>query len=127
MSQDKPRAMKIYVAGPYTAASNSEIQTNINKAIDAAIKVYKKGHFPYLPHLTHWIDLRSKETEQGLKWEDYIEMDRAWLESCDGLLFLSESRGANLELDYAKKMKKMIFYNLDQIPTVEREFKYQSS
>lgn len=114
--------MKIYIAGPYTAPSNSEIQANVNRAIDVAIKVYKKGHFPYLPHLTHWIDLRSKETDQGLKWEDYIEMDRIWLESCDALLYLSNSKGADIELEHAKKQGKKIFYNLDEIPTIERKF-----
>jgi hypothetical protein len=125
MPTRKSKALKIYIAGPYTAPSDSEIQTNVNNAIDAAIMVYKKGHFPYLPHLTHWIELRSKETNQVLKWEDYLEMDRVWLEICDALLFLRESRGAKLELDYAKKMNKKIFYNLDEIPTVKREFRYQ--
>ena len=125
MSNNNSRALKIYIASPYTASSDSEIQANVSKAIDAAIMVYKKGHFPYIPHLTHWIELRSKETRQGLKWEDYLEMDRAWLESCDALLFLKESRGAKLELDYAKKMNKKIFYNLDEIPDVKRVFKYQ--
>ncbi len=117
--------MKIYVAGPYTANTESEIETNVNNAIDAAIEVYKKGHFPYLPHLTHWIELRSKATNQKLKWEDYLEMDRTWLESCDALLFLRESRGANLELEYAKELEKKIFYNIEDIPIIPREYKYQ--
>ncbi len=119
------KSMKIYVAGPYTASTESQIEINVNNAIDTAIQVYKKGHFPYLPHLTHWIDQRSRQTNQGLKWEDYLEMDRTWLESCDALLFLRESRGANLELEYAKHLKKKIFYNLDEIPIIQREFKYQ--
>ena len=90
------KSMKIYIAGPYTASSALQIQKNVDNAIDAAIDVYKKGHYPYIPHLTHWIELRSQETNQGLKWEDYIEMDHVWLEDCDAFLFLKESRGANL-------------------------------
>ena len=117
--------MKIYVAGPYTASSESEIQQNVNNAIDAGIEVYKKGHFPYLPHLTHWIELRSKQTNKGLKWEDYLEMDRSWLENCDALLFLSDSKGANLELGHAKKLNKKIFYNLDEIPIKKRKYEFQ--
>jgi hypothetical protein len=121
------RNMKIYVAGPYTANSNSEIQKNVDNAIDAAITVYEKGHYPYLPHLTHWIELRSQETNRGLKWEDYIEMDHIWLQNCDALLHLKESRGADLELEYAKKHGKQIFYSLDEIPIVDRKFIYQFS
>ena len=117
--------MKIYVAGPYTTDTDSNIQKNVNNAIDAAITIYKKGHYPYLPHLTHWVDLRSKETGQGLKWEDYVEMDHVWLEECDAMLFLKESRGANLELAYAKKTGKKIFYSLDEIPTIVRKYKFQ--
>jgi len=117
--------MKIYVAGPYTADSDSKIQKNVNNAIDAAITVYEKGHFPYIPHLTHWIELRSQETNRGLQWEDYLEMDRIWVENCDALFLLNESKGANLELDYAKKLNKLIFYTLDEIPTVKRIFHYQ--
>lgn len=117
--------MKIYVAGPYTAATSEQVQQNVNNAIDAAIAVYEKGHFPYIPHLTHWIELRSQETKKGLKWEDYIEMDHIWLQACDALLFLKESRGANLEREYAKKNGKKIFYSLEEIPTIERKFIYQ--
>jgi len=121
------KSMKIYIAGPYTASSDSQIQKNVNNAIDAAIAVYKKGHYPYIPHLTHWIELRSQETKQGLKWEDYIEMDHVWLEVCDAFLFLKESRGANLELEFAKKNNKKIFYNINEISTAERIFRYQFS
>ena len=117
--------MKIYVAGPYTASTDLEIQQNVNNAIDAAIAVYKKGHYPYLPHLTHWIELRSQETKQGLKWEDYIEMDHAWLENCDALLLLAPSRGANLELEYAKQHGKKIFFNIKEIPEQKIEHRYQ--
>ena len=116
--------MKIYVAGPYTA-TGEQIQKNVNNAIDAAISIYKKGHFPYIPHLTHWIELRSKEIGQNLKWEDYLEMDRIWLDACDAMLFLSPSKGANLELEHAKNSNKKIFYNLEEIPVVERKYKYQ--
>jgi len=117
--------MKIYVAGPYTASTEKAIQQNVNNAIDAAIAIYKKGHFPYIPHLTHWIEMRSKETGDGLKWEDYLEMDRVWLENCDAILFLSPSKGANLELMHAKKTNKKIYNNLDEIPLVERVYQYQ--
>jgi len=117
--------MKIYVAGPYTADSPEQVQENVNRAIDAAITVFKKGHYPYIPHLTHWIELRNIETKQGLEWKDYLEMDRVWLESCDGLLYLLPSKGADIELKHAKNENKKIFLSLDEVPEIPREYKFQ--
>lgn len=117
--------MRIYIAGPYTADSDSQIQKNVNNAIDTAILVFKKGHYPYIPHLTHWIEIRNMETNQGLKWEDYIEMDRIWLENCDALLYLGSSKGADIELNHAKKEGKPIFYSITEIPTEERKYRFK--
>lgn len=107
--------MKIYIAGPYTAENSAEIENNVYRAIDLGIKIYKMGHIPYIPHLTHWIDIRSKETNQNLQWGDYMIMDDVWLESCDGLLYLGSSKGADIELERAKKLGKKIFYSIDQL------------
>jgi len=48
-----------------------------------------------------------------MTWEEYIEWDKAWLEVCDALLFLDNSKGAKQELEYAKKLGKMIYYDVD--------------
>ena len=55
-----------------------------------------------------------------MKWEDYIEWDKAWLEFCDALLFLGNSKGANIELEYAKKIGKTIYYNIDDVPALSK-------
>jgi len=110
--------LKIYIAGPYTADTEEQINMNVNSAIDAAFMLFSKGHFPYVPHLTHFIDLRAKETGINITWEDYIKWDMVWVETCDALLYLRSSRGANLELQAAKEWGKIIFYSLDEIPWV---------
>jgi len=116
--------MRIYVAGPYTAPDPSSVERNVLKAIDAGIELVSKGHAPYIPHLTHYVDLRSKEKNVGLKWEDYIRWDIHWLELCDALLYLGESRGARIELEHAKKKGIKIFYDSKEIP-VSEEKKFQ--
>src|SRR3989442_10299891 len=110
------KPLKVYIAAPYTADTEEQVRTNVNTAIDAAFVIFSKGHFPYVPHLTHFIDKRAKETGVDLKWEDYIRWDMAWVEICDALLFLRSSRGASLELQAAKELGKKIFYSLDEIP-----------
>jgi len=113
------KPLKVYIAAPYTADTEEQIQTNVNSAIDAAFVIFAKGHFPYVPHLTHLIDRRAKETGVNLKWVDYIRWDMAWVEICDALVYLRSSRGASLELKAAKELGKQIFYSLDEIPSAK--------
>ena len=110
--------LKIYIAGPYTAETETLRMQNVNAAIDAAFKLFSKGHYPYIPHLTHFIDLRAQEIGHSLAWEDYIAWDLPWVEACDAILYLKPSRGADLELERARHLRKQIFHSVDEIPDV---------
>lgn len=112
------RPLRIYIAGPYTALDQNGHQANTDRAIDAGIAVYRKGHYPYIPHLTHYVDRRAKETSIDLTWEDYIRWDMPWLRICDALLYLGKSKGADLELAKARRLKKRIFFSTDEVPNV---------
>ncbi len=114
------RCLKIYVAGPYTGSTMEEIEENVQRAMDAGLQIWKKGHYPYIPHLTHWPDQRAKEQKISMDWSDYMRWHAPWVDHCDALFLLAESKGALLELDRAKEEGKVIFYVLDEIPDVER-------
>jgi len=114
------KALKIYVAGPYTAANDDGHEANTHRAIDAGIRVFTKGHYPYIPHLTHYVDLRARRVGVELSWEDYIKWDMPWLKACDALLYLGKSKGADLELEMARKLKKEIFFSVSEIPAATR-------
>ncbi|HEX2922399.1 MAG TPA: DUF4406 domain-containing protein [Chloroflexota bacterium] len=121
------RPMRIYIAGPYTADTEGNVLRNVNTAIDAGIAVYRKGHYPYIPHLTHFIEQRSQETGAGLKWEDYLAFDREWLGRCDGFLYLASSKGADLELKWARELRLRVFTSIDTIPSLDashRDFSF---
>jgi Domain of unknown function (DUF4406) len=110
------KALRIYIAGPYTSLDEKGHELNTHRAIDAGIAVFKKGHYPYIPHLTHYVDLRAKAAGIELSWSDYIEWDLPWLDICDALLYLGKSKGADLELERAKKQKKRIYMSIAEIP-----------
>ncbi len=114
------RPLRIYIAGPYSAGTNAKRLRNVRRAIDAAIKIFKMGHFPYVPHLTHYIDIRAKQTRLELVWKDFMKWDLCWLELCDAILYLGKSRGADLELRRARKFQKAVFSCLEDIPPVSR-------
>lgn len=112
--------MRIYIAGPYTAKNYNGHEANTLRAIDAGIAVFRKGHVPYVPHLTHYVDLRAKQAGIKMTWNDYIKWDLPWLDLCDALLYLDKSKGADLELRRAQKLNKRIFYSLTEIPRAKR-------
>ena len=108
-------SLKIYIAAPYSAETEEERARNVESAIDAALVLFQKGHFPYTPHLTHWVDKRVKETNIAMEWEDYMQWHRPWLEACNAFLYLNSSKGADLELQMAKDLGKPIFYSIEKI------------
>jgi hypothetical protein len=114
------KQMRIYVAGPYTADTNDERVENVERAIDAAVGLYKKGHAPYVPHLTHLIDERAKQLGIVITREEYVRRwDKPWLGICDAFLLLSDSPGAREELDVARDLGKQIFIGgADVVPAV---------
>lgn len=114
------KPLRIYIAGPYTAPDKKGLETNTLRAIDAGIAVFRKGHFPYIPHLTHYVDLRATENRTTLTWSDYISWDTPWLDLCDAILYLGKSRGADLELARAKKLKKRLFFSISEVPNAGR-------
>jgi hypothetical protein len=114
-------SMKIYVAGPYTGNTIEEIEENVRRAMEAGLKIWKKGHFPYIPHLTHWPDILSREIGIEMDWADYMRWHAPWVDRCDALFLLKESKGALLELQRASEENKLIFKKIEEIPTVTRE------
>src|SRR2546427_474948 len=108
--------LKIYIAGPYTAPTDDERKANVETAIGAAIAIFRKGHAPYIPHLTHFVDDYAARNAITFTWDDYMRWDMPWVAACDALLYLKGSRGADLELEVARRFKKQIFMSLDEIP-----------
>ena len=104
--------MKIYVAGPYSANNPHNIQLNVDRAIDIGCELIKRGHNPFIPHLTHYVWLRP---EGDFSYDKWCELDVEWLKLCDALYFIGSSNGANAELELAKKLGLKIFYSLEEV------------
>jgi hypothetical protein len=114
----KKKPLKIYIASPYSHKESKIKETNATIVIDSAIKIFQKGHFPYAPHLTHFVDIRAKEIGVNITWRGYMKWHDVWLTVCDAFLYLGSSRGADRELKKAKKLGIKIFYSIDKIPTI---------
>lgn len=105
--------MLIYVAGPYSAPIVEERENNVERAMDAGQDIIERGHWPVIPHLSHWFDLY---TQQALTYAQYIAWGLALLRRCDALLFLGSSPGAERERSLALELGIPIFGRVGEIP-----------
>ena len=111
--------MLIFVAGPYSAKTRDHIVDNVNAAIDVGIAILRKGHTPFIPHLTDLVDQRAVQTGIKLDWSDFVTWSLAILPRCDAVMFLGSSPGADLELEKATSLGIPVFNSVEESPEAE--------
>lgn len=109
--------MLVYVSGPYSAATEQERGANVDRACAAGLALTHKGHWPVVPHLSHFFDLwHAREHGTLVDPEFYMQWDFELLRRCDGLLFLEPSPGANRELALAQERGMPIWTRVEEVP-----------
>lgn len=101
--------MRIYIAGPYT---KGDVAINVRNAIFAGNYVALLGHFPFIPHLSHfWHVVAPNE------YDFWMRQDEEWLKVCDAILRLEgESAGADQEVRIAKELGLKVYTSVFEIP-----------
>jgi hypothetical protein len=99
---------KIYVAGPY---SNGDKEANTHEAIRVANELADHGFAPYVPHFTHYWDIRHERP-----YKFWLELDNQFLPCCDALLRIPGlSSGADKEVALAQSLGMPVFYSIDEV------------
>ena len=113
----KPSTPKyIYIAGPYTIG---DVGRNVANAVAVMDYLLDYGFIPYCPHLTHLAHLVNHRS-----YEDWLDLGKAWVKRCDALLRMDgESRGADVEVEFARSLNIPIYYNLSALITQSRGLK----
>lgn len=115
MSFEK-REIKVYIASPYT---NGWMPTNVKRQFDISGKLMELGYWPYVPLLTHFLELYTHYPEH--KW---LELDFVYLKTCNALLRIKpidesgreiSSKGADQEESLARKEGIPVFYNIEDL------------
>lgn len=96
--------MRVYIAGPYTAATIEERNANIDRAREVMADLMRMGHTPFCPHT---MTAGMEETHPEFSHGDYMRLDIDWLRLCDAVVLLDGwdmSEGALIEYEKAQAL-----------------------
>lgn len=99
---------KIYIASPYTIGDPEE---NVRRQIDAANELINAGYAPFAPLLSHYQHIIHPQPH-----DVWMDIDLIWLAECDAVLrLLGESKGADIEVQFAIEHGIPVHYTVQQI------------
>jgi hypothetical protein len=121
MSQSQSR-LRIYVAGPYSPHVHEhnlcigEVERNVREAIFIGNELMARGHYVFIPHLTHYL-ANAPNGHQDYNW---YESDNTFIDNwANALYYISPSTGADAELNRAIDKGFPIFRKLSEVPEMK--------
>jgi hypothetical protein len=122
------KSLLILISGPYLSGTDGD-EAKIRKNLEAmeayALPLFKKGHLGMVGEWAAWPIIKSAggDTHSSPEFTEYqYPVAHRLLEKCDAILRIpGESRGADLEMEKARQMGKIIFSDLAQVPNVSEE------
>lgn len=106
------RSFLIYVAGPYTAARDKDMNENVSRACDVAADLWALGYTPVIPHVNF------NHLRHTADYSDIMEACLAILQRCDGIYMMPgwrDSQGATTEYDFANDRMKIVFLQMSDV------------
>lgn len=98
---------RVYVAGPIS----SDPLMGTRNAVLAGSALIERGFAPFIPHLSSYWHMISPHP-----YETWMELDFAWIPTCDVLLRLpGKSAGSDREVALAKSLSIPVYYSLDTL------------
>lgn len=108
---------RIYIAGSYNGDNIINMLDNMRRGMRATTEVLLAGYSPWVPWFDYHFQLMLRDNER-LTIEDYYRYSIAWLEVSDAVLILpnsENSKGTQMEIKKAEKLKIPIFHDLRQL------------
>ncbi|MGT8855997.1 DUF4406 domain-containing protein [Enterobacter sp. 186315] len=113
----------ILIAGPYRSGTDgvqARIDANLKKLEEAALAVYQLGHVPVIGE---WLALPlahaagSKAVGDEISEAMLYPVAHRLITKCDAIYRIAgESRGADMDIEVAKKLGLTVYTSLDAIP-----------
>lgn len=116
----------ILIAGPYRSGTGNDpklIKENMARLESMALPLFRKGHIPMIGEwVANPLIKLAGSTEVGDKIFNEIQYPTAHrlLTKCDAVLRIEgASKGADQDVEVAKKLGLKIFYDIEDIPDEE--------
>jgi hypothetical protein len=110
--------MIIGVAGPYSAETSAQRQLNLNALNAAAARLLELGHIPVIGLNAA---LPVLDQANGVdRYKSIMDISLAVMSTCEGLLLLAESPGANKERDLVLQKGGTIFSSIAEIMNIPK-------
>jgi hypothetical protein len=124
--------MTILIAGPYRSGTNDDpilIQQNLDNLEAMALPLFRAGHIPLIGE---WLALPLLKLAGSTKPGDEAYQEISYpiahrlITKCDAILRIEgASKGADADVEVARKLGLKVFYSLEEIlNSYEPEFDY---
>ena len=117
------KSLLILISGPYLSGTNGDeslIQKNLAAMESYALPLFKKGHLAMVGEWAAWPVIKSAggDSHTAVQFKEFqYPVAHRLLEHCDAVLRIpGDSKGADIEMEKARQMGKLIFTHVDQIP-----------
>jgi len=118
----------IYLSGPIGnggKCSPEQQIANVRAGEDLYGELMEKGYSVFCPHLSYYPDKRWKDL--GIKrfqfgHDTWLNVDKQWVWKCKYFFYMvpekyGDSKGAKMELEWAKAWGKRIFTRIEDVPS----------
>ena len=103
----------VYVAGPYSAPTRFETESNVHRAEALGVQVARAGAYPVIPHSN------TRPYFEDLQGHDFwLAGTMQLMRRCDAVILLEnwhQSSGAKAEVDEASAIGLPVFTNIDAL------------
>ena len=104
---------RVYIAGPI---SKGDVEQNVRKACKVAGELIALGYAPLCPQLTCYMQSPVASFSAGFDHHIWLEVDLPWVEASHAVLRIpGESKGADREVEHAKKCGIEIFHSIEEL------------
>ncbi|MBS1778460.1 MAG: hypothetical protein JST70_04005 [Bacteroidetes bacterium] len=106
--------MIIGVAGPYSAATEEQRQANLDVLNKAAAALLARGHTPLIGVNAALPVVNAMQVAD--RYEAIMKISMAVMHSCEALLIVAESPGANRERELFESKGLPVYHSIDEVP-----------
>lgn len=109
--------MRVYVAGPITAATPEAMLENCEVAMRAGCRLMEAGHLAFVPHSSYFMHCFAERTGAYCPtWQNWIDLDLSILPVFQVMLRLpGPSRGADREEAAAGELGIPVFRSIEAL------------